>query len=90
MTEKTTDQAYEELKAIKAELAEGVIKDHEMLTLCDINTCKDTGFIIILTLNTKYDYTSDVLDNWKNRLMADNYVIKVHCNQLEVRFNVSY
>ena len=90
MTEKTTDQAYEELKAIKAELAEGVIKDHEMPTLCDMNTCKDTGFAIIMTLNTKYDYTSDVLDLWKNRFMADNYMINVRRNQLKVRFNVRY
>lgn len=90
MEKKTTDRAFEVLKEIKAELNSDVIKDHEMPTLCNMDTCKDTGFAVILTLNTKYNYTSAVLDNWKNRLEADDYMISVKRNQLRVRFNVRY
>ena len=87
---KTTEQAAKALKEIMAELNEGVIKDYEMPTLCNMETCKDTGFAVILTLNTKFDYTNKVLDNWKERLSADDYRISVRRNQLKVRFNVRY
>lgn len=90
MVKKTTDRAFEVLKAIKAEVNSDVIKDHEMPTLCNMETCKETGFAVILTLSTKYDYTSSVLDDWRKRLEADDYMIIVKRNQLRVRFNVMY
>ena len=90
MEKKTTDRAFEVLKAIKAEVNSDVIKDHEMPTLCNMETCKETGFAVILTLSTKYDYTSAVLDDWRKRLEADDYMISVKRNQLRVRFNVMY
>ena len=90
MAKKTTDRAFEVLKEIKAEVNSDVIKDHEMPTLCNMETCKETGFAVILTLSTKYDYTSAVLDDWRKRLDADDYMISVKRNQLRVRFNVMY
>lgn len=90
MAKKTTDHALEVLKAIKAEVNSDVIKDHEMPTLCNMETCKETGFAVILTLSTKYDYTSAVLDDWRKRLEADDYMISVRRNKLRVRFNVMY
>ena len=90
MAKKTTDRAFEVLKAIKAEVNRDVIKDHEMPTLCNMETCKETGFAVILTLSTKYDYTSAVLDDWRKRLEADDYMISVRRNQLRVRFNIMY
>ena len=90
MAKKTTDRAFEVLKEIKAEVNSDVIKDHEMPTLCNMETCKETGFAVILTLSTKYDYTSAVLDDWRKRLEADDYMISVKRNQLRVRFNVMY
>jgi len=90
MAKKTTDRAFEVLKAIKAEVNIDVIKDHEMPTLCNMETCKETGFAVILTLSTKYDYTSAVLDDWRKRLEAEDYMISVKRNQLRVRFNVMY
>ena len=88
MAKKTTDRAFEVLKAIKAEVNSDVIKDHEMPTLCNMETCKETGFAVILTLSTKYDYTSAVLDDWRKRLEADDYMISVKRNQLRERNNV--
>ena len=90
MAKKTIDRAFEVLKAIKAEVNSDVIKDHEMPTLCNMETGKTTGFAVILTLSTKYDYTSAVLDDWRKRLEADDYMISVRRNQLRVRFNVMY
>lgn len=90
MAKKTTDRAFEVLKAIKAEVNSDVIKDHEMPTLCNMETRKKTGFAVILTLSTKYEYTSAVLDDWRKRLEADDYMISVRRNQLRVRFNVMY
>lgn len=87
---KTTEHAASVLKEIKAEINEGVIKDYEMPTLCNMETARETGFAVILTLSTKYDYTSAILDDWRKRLEASDYMISVKRNQLRVRFNVMY
>lgn len=90
MSKKTTEHAASVLKEIMAELNPDVIKDYEMPTLCNMETAKETGFAVILTLSTKFDYTSAVLDDWRKRLEADDYMISVKRNQLRVRFNVMY
>lgn len=90
MAKKTTEQAAKALKEIMAELNDGVIKDYEMPTLCNMETAKVTGFAVILTLSTKFDYTNKVLDNWRDRLSADDYMITVRRNQLRVRYNVMF
>ena len=87
---KTIEHAASVLKEIKAEINEDVIKDYEMPSLCNMQTAKETGFAVILTLSTKYDYTSAVLDDWRKRLEASDYMISVKRNQLRVRFNVMY
>ena len=87
---KTIEHAASVLKEIKAEINEGVIKDYEMPSLCNMQTARETGFAVILTLSTKYDYTSPILDDWRKRLEASDYMISVKRNQLRVRFNVMY
>ena len=90
MSKKTTEHAASVLKEIMAGLNPDVIKDYEMPTLCNMETARETGFAVILTLSTKFDYTSAVLDEWRKRLEADDYMISVKRNQLRVRFNVMY
>ena len=87
---KTTEQAAKALKEIMAGLNPDVIKYYEMPTLCNMETARETGFAVILTLSTKFDYTSAVLDDWRKRLEADDYMISVRRNQLKVMFNVMY
>ena len=87
---KTIEHAASVLKEIKAEINEDVIKDYEMPSLCNMQTARETGFAVILTLSTKYDYTSAILDDWRKRLEASDYMISVKRNQLRVRFNVRY
>jgi phage I-like protein len=87
---KTTEHAAEVLKQIKSEVNEDVIKDYHMPTLCNMETCQDTGFAVVITLNTKYGYTDAVLNDWKTRLEANEYVINVKRSQLQVKFNVRY
>ena len=90
MSKKTIEHAASVLKEIKAEINPDVIKDYEMPTLCNMETAKVMGFAVILTLSTKYDYTSAILDDWRKRLEASDYLISVRRNQLRVRFNVMY
>ena len=90
MGEKTQEHAAEVLKAIKAEVESDVIKSYEMPTLLEGKKCEETGFSVILTLNTKYYYSSDLLNDWKERLKADEYTITVRRNQLRVNFNVRF
>ena len=90
MSKKTTEHAASVLKEIMAGLNPDVIKDYEMPTLCNMETARETGFAVILTLSTKFDYTSAVLEDWRKRLEADDYMISVKRNQLRARFNVMY
>ena len=83
---KTIEHAAEVLKQIKSEVKEDVIKDYHMPTLCNMETGQDTGFAIVITLDTKYGYTDTVLNDWKTRLEADEYVIYVKRGQLQVKF----
>lgn len=90
MSKKTIEHAASVLKEIKAEVKDEVIKDYHISKLCNIETGRETGFAVCLTLSTKFDYTSPVLKNWRKRLDADDYVISVMRNQLRIRFNVMY
>lgn len=90
MANKTTEQAYKVLKEIETEVNDGVIKECQIPTLCNMNTLEETGFAVVLTLSTKFDYRNTMLDNWKERLSADDYMISVRRNQMQVRFNVRY
>lgn len=90
MSNKTIEHTASILKEIKAEFKDEVIKDYHISKLCNIETARETGFAVFLTLSTKFDYTSTILENWRKRLEADDYVISVSRNQLRIRFNVIY
>lgn len=90
MDKKTKEHSASVLKEIKAEVNDEVIKDYRITDLCNIDTAKVTGFAVIMTLCTRYDYTSNNLENWRKRLDADDYFISVNRNRLQVRFNIMY
>lgn len=90
MSKKTIKHAASVLNEIKAEIKDDVIKYYEILKLCNVETARETGFAVILTLSTRYDYTSLVLENWRKRLDADDYIIRVNRNRLQVRFNILF
>lgn len=90
MSKKTIENAVKVLKEIKAEVNVGVIKDYEIPVLCNFDTGRETGFAVVLTLSTKYDYPSTIMEKWRKRLEADDYVISVMRNQLRITFNVMY
>lgn len=87
---KTKEYAANIVREIKEECNKGVIKDHEIPTLVNWDTGEETGFAVILTLSTAYDYHNNVLDEWKTRLMAMDYVISVNRNRLQVKYNVMF
>ena len=87
---KTTKHAASVIREIKAEINEDVIKDYEMPTLCNIQTARETGCAVILTLSTKYDYPNEIFDDWRKRLEASDYIISVLRNRLRLRFNVMF
>lgn len=90
MSKKKREHAVKVMKEIVAGVRPDVIKNYEMPTLCNMQTRKETGFAVILTLSTRYDYTSENLEDWRKRLDADDYIISVNCNRLQVRFNIMY
>ncbi|MBR1526568.1 MAG: hypothetical protein IJ640_07910 [Prevotella sp.] len=87
---KSIERAVEVLNTIKAEVNKDAIKGHHIPTLCDLDTGDDIGFSVVLQLSTKYDYPSTLLDSWRERFGADDFLVSVMRNQLHVRFNVHY
>ena len=90
MSKKTIEHAANVLKEIKAEFNAGAIKDSEFSKLYKIGTERETGLAVVLTLSTKYVYPSTILDKWRKRLEAEEYVISVSRNQLRIMFIVMY
>ena len=88
MKKKTIEFAANVLKEIKAEVNVGVIKDYHISKLCNMDTARETGLAVVLTLSTKYDYPSSILEKWRTRLEAEDYVISVSRNQLEITFKL--
>ena len=88
--EKTREHARAVITTISEETNQEVIKNYEIPTLYDLETAQETGFAVVLTVSTKYDYTSDVLKMWQERFHADDYMIRVRRNQLRLRFNVRF
>lgn len=87
---KTQQQAAEVVQSLQGIYAKGVIKDWNIQTLVNIKTGKDTGFAVIVYLASKYEYTNDLLNDWKEKLSADEYTISAKKNQLQVKFTVRY
>ena len=90
MSKKKREHAVKVMKEIVAGVKPDVIKNYEMPTLCNVETARETGFAVILTLSARYDYTSENLENWRKRLDADDYIISVNCNRLQVRFDIMF
>lgn len=90
MSKKTLEKAVKVLKEIKTEVNAGVIKDSKISKLCNMETARETGLAVVLNLSTKYDYPSTIMDKWRKRLDAEDYVISVSRNQLRITFNVMY
>ena len=90
MNKKTREYAASVIKEIKESVRADVIKDSHISKFCDVETKREVGFAVCLTLSTKYDYTRAVFEDWLERLEADDYVISVSRNQLKIRFDVSY
>lgn len=90
MSKKKREHAVKVMKEIVAGVRPDVIKNYEMPTLCNMQTGKETGFAVILTLSTRYDYASKNLEDWRKRLDADDYIISVCRNRLQVRFDIMF
>ena len=90
MNKKTIEHAAGVLREIKAEVNKGVIKDSNISVLCNLFTGDVIGFKVVLTLSTKDDYPSTILEEWRKRLEAEYYVISVIRIQLIITFNVMY
>ena len=90
MSKKKREHAVKVMKEIVAGVKPDVIKNYEMPTLCNVETARETGFAVILTLSARYDYTSENLEDWRKRLDADDYIISVNCNRLQVRFDIMF
>jgi hypothetical protein len=86
--EKTIEKAVEALNAIKAQYKVEVIKDYEIPPLVNMRTGATTGFGVELQLNTKYDYDEATLNDWKDKLQADEWHLRVRRSQLWVTFKV--
>ena len=90
MYDKKIEHLTSVLKEINVEVKEGVIKYSEITDLYGVKTPGLIGFGVFMTLSTKYVYDGAVLEKWRKRLGANDYLISVSRNQLKIRFDVPY
>ena len=88
--EESIKHSHEVVEAIKQDLQDDVIKDYMMPPLVNMKTGNTTGHGVELQVSTKYDYSEDVLKDWKEKLGADGWNIRIRRNQLFIRFFIHY
>ena len=84
------DKIYEAIVKMKEETNKGVIKEHTINSVVNWETGKETGQAAVLTCGTKFEYTEQVLNHWKEQLGADEFRFKVNGTRLYITFIVYY
>lgn len=90
MNKKTREHAASVIKEIKESVHADVIKDSHISRFCDVETKREVGFVVYMTLSDKFDYTSLLLEKCRKQFEADAYVVSVMQNTLRIRFHVMY
>lgn len=75
---------------IKSELLDDVIKDYDTPSLLDIQTREVIGYCVVIYVSSKYDYSESTLNEWKSRLQADEYSIRVTNHRLTIKYKVRF
>lgn len=90
MNKKTREHAANVLKEIKESVHADVIKDSHISRFCDVETKREVGFVVYMTLSDKFNYINLLLEKWRKQFEADAYVVSVMQNTLRIRFHVMY
>lgn len=90
MSKKTVEHAVDVLRDMKEEVYGEFINDSFIFRNFNYDTARETGFSVSLTLSKGVGYHNTILEMWRKWLEADNYVVSVSRNQLEITFNVMY
>lgn len=88
--EELINKIYEAIVKMKEETNKGVIKEHMISSVVNWKTGEETGQAAVLTCGTKFEYTENILNHWKEQLGASEYRIKVNRSQLYITFIVNY
>lgn len=74
------------IKALQKENSTDTIKGSECQLVVNPMTNETLGFAISLQVSTKFTYTEELLEEWKERFWADHFHVKVVRNQLWLMF----
>jgi hypothetical protein len=88
--EELIDKMAAAIAKMREETNKGVIKEHMIGPVVNWKTGEETGQGAVLNCGTKYEYTEDVLNHWKEQLGAREYRIKVNRAQLFITFFAYY
>ena len=75
---------------IKSELLDDVIKDYDTPSLVDIQTREVIGYGVVIYVSSEYDYSESTLNEWKSRLQADEYSVRVTNHRLTIKYKVRF
>lgn len=87
---KEQKRALSTIEFLQSKLKDGVLKGHSIEPLLNIETLELVGISVKLRLNTRFTYTSTILDDWKEMFGAHEYAIFVNHRVLYVKFKVHF
>lgn len=88
--EELIEKMVDAIKKMKEETNKGVIKDHMINSVVNWKTGKEVGQAAVLTCGTKFEYTEDVMNRWKEQFGANEFSFKVNGTRLYITFIVYY
>ena len=91
MSKKKTDERITRvIKELNDEYVDGTIKEIEVPPLINTKTGKQTGYAVIVYLSSKYDYTDDFFDLWREKFGAVAFSVSAKRNLVKVKFTIRY
>lgn len=94
LTEQQKDDLLQDacaaIEDIRRQVGADTIKYFELPPIVNVKTGRYIGFAVMLQLSCRYRYTEEILNEWKNKLKADDWYISVNCNRLFVTYKVRF
>lgn len=91
MSKKETEERITSvIEQLRKEYVRGTVKRVKAPPLINMKTGKQTGYAVIVFLSSRYEYSDDFLERWKDKFGAVAFSVSAERNLVKVKFTIRY